>query len=248
MDNEGDTSGIAQAPWSISDMVRATLLSLLLMALGIVVIMGAGLALRLAGVQANVGQAPITIAMTLVQNLSFALAVWAFGLRKHGVGVERLGLRPFAAGAGCSYAAFALMLAFGFNAFYSILSNSMDRPIETVPVLDYFGGGLAGFAAALVIASGIVPFVEEAFFRGFLFPGVARRYGLVIGVVVSSALFGAAHMSGTTFLPLTFFGVVLALLYSATGSIYPGIILHSVNNSIALLAAYMMELGLLSGL
>ena len=247
-DSAADRSNIANAPWTISDMVRATLLSLLLMALGGVVILGVGLVLRLAGLSIDGQDAPITVAMTVVQNVSFAFAVWFFGLRKHSVGVERLGFRPFAAAAGCSYAAFAMLLAFGFNAFYSVISNRLDRPLETQPVLDYFGGGLFGFAVALTIAAGLVPFVEEMFFRGFLLPGLTRRFGLIAGIIVSSALFGAAHMSPDTFLPLSFFGVVLALLYSATGSIYPGIVVHSINNSIALLAAYMMELGLLSGL
>ena len=36
--------------------------------------------------------------------------------------------------------------------------------------------------------------------------------------------------------PLMVFGVVLALLYERTGSIVPGILLHMLNNSIALLA------------
>lgn len=243
-----EAGNLPDVPWTISDMVRATLLALALIALGIVGVLGAGLALRFAGVRIDDNTAPVTVALTVLQNVSFAAALWAFALRKHRVGVHTLGLRPFGAAAGCSYAAFALLLAFGFNAFYSVVSNSMDRVVEPTPVLSYFGGGLAGFTIALVIASGVVPFVEEAFFRGFIFPSLARRFGLVIGVILSSALFGAAHLNGDAFLPLSFFGVVLALLYSATGSIYPGIMLHSVNNSVALLAAYMMELGLLPGL
>lgn len=36
--------------------------------------------------------------------------------------------------------------------------------------------------------------------------------------------------------PLTFLGFLLALLYDKTGSIVPGILLHMLNNSVALLA------------
>ena len=36
--------------------------------------------------------------------------------------------------------------------------------------------------------------------------------------------------------PLIVFGFVLALLYEKTGSIVPGILLHMLNNSVALLA------------
>ena len=36
--------------------------------------------------------------------------------------------------------------------------------------------------------------------------------------------------------PLMVFGFLLALLYERTGSIVPGILLHMLNNSVALLA------------
>jgi hypothetical protein len=175
------------------------------------------------------------------------VSVWVFGLRKHKVGISRLGLRPFAAAAGCSYAAFALLLSFGFNVFYNLVTSGLDKTVQPTPVLPLFGGGLLGFGVALTIASGIVPFVEETFFRGFLFPGLARRFGFVAGVLISAVLFGAAHLNGDAFIPLSFFGVALALLYSATGSIYPSIVMHSVNNSIALLAAYLMQSGVVPG-
>src|SRR5919197_1331586 len=40
----------------------------------------------------------------------------------------------------------------------------------------------------------IAPFVEETFFRGFLFQGFRERYGWKLGIAISSAIFAAAHL------------------------------------------------------
>jgi membrane protease YdiL (CAAX protease family) len=55
--------------------------------------------------------------------------------------------------------------------------------------------------------------------------------------LVSGLIFGALHATTgiTAVPPLMVFGVILALLYEKTGSIWPGILLHMLNNSIALL-------------
>ena len=51
-------------------------------------------------------------------------------------------------------------------------------------------------------------------------------------------IFGGLHaLTGISAVPpLMVFGVILCLLYEKTGSIVPGIILHVLNNSVALLA------------
>lgn len=49
--------------------------------------------------------------------------------------------------------------------------------------------------AWLLTAFGILiaPFAEEVFFRGLLFPALARRFGLLLSVVVTSVFFGLVH-------------------------------------------------------
>ncbi len=239
-----EMDNVKNSPWNVGDIVKAILLSGILIVVAIAAVVGGGLLLRVVGIHLENSRVLIVVALVIVQNLAFAVSVWVFGLRKYGAGVARLGLQPFAAGAGCAYAAFALLLSFGFNAFYGVVTHAGDQ-VQPPEVLPLFGGGLFGFALALFIASGLVPIVEETFFRGFLFPGLARRFGFAAGALLSAVLFGAAHLSGASFIPLSFFGLVLALLYGATGSIYPGIVMHSVNNSIALLATFFIEAGVL---
>ena len=64
---------------------------------------------------------------------------------------------------------------------------------------------------------------------------ICRR---IAAALISGAIFGGLHaFTGVTAVPpLIVFGFVLALLYEKTGSIVPGIMLHMLNNSVALLS------------
>ena len=87
----------------------------------------------------------------------------------------------------------------------------------------------------IVIAA---PICEEVCFRGMLFGGLRERLPRFAAALISGAIFGALHATtGISAVPvLIVFGFALALLYEKTGSIIPGILLHMLNNSVALLA------------
>ena len=98
------------------------------------------------------------------------------------------------------------------------------------------------FTALFVCAA--APMAEEFFFRGFLF-GVLRRMHITIGkrelgpwvaAVIVGLLFGLAHFDSAQpefLIPLGFLGFVLCIVRWRTGSLYPCMALHSINNSIA---------------
>ena len=234
----------ATSPWDMGDVVKAMAFSLMVITVGAFALLAAAKFLQLKGVPTALLRVSITVGQAVLQNLAFVVSVWLCGLRKYRVGINSLGLRPFRIGMGCGSAAIAFIVALGFNVSYRIVVMvSTGRQVQATPILPLFGGGLTGLALAIVVGSLLVPLVEETFFRGFIFPGLARRFGITAGMILSAGLFGAAHLNLDTFIPLSFFGLVLTLLYSVTGSIYPGIILHSVNNSFALLVAYLIETG-----
>jgi membrane protease YdiL (CAAX protease family) len=103
----------------------------------------------------------------------------------------------------------------------------------------------AALAGAAVFVCVIAPVAEEFFFRGFLF-GVLRRMNVVIagrdlgtwvGAVITGIVFGLAHTGSASsryLIPLGFLGFVLCLVRWRTGSLYPCIALHALNNSLAL--------------
>ncbi len=96
-------------------------------------------------------------------------------------------------------------------------------------------GPVAMQILVIVIAA---PFCEEVCFRGMLFGGLRERLPRFAAALLSGVVFGALHITNgaEVILPLIGFGFVLALLYEKTGSIVPGVILHMLNNSVALLA------------
>jgi uncharacterized protein len=86
----------------------------------------------------------------------------------------------------------------------------------------------------IVIAA---PISEEVCFRGMLFGGLRERLPRLAAALISALIFGGLHaLTGITAVPpLIVFGFILALLYEKTGSIVPGILLHMLNNSVALI-------------
>lgn len=86
---------------------------------------------------------------------------------------------------------------------------------------------------ALVI---IPPFVEEPVFRGFLFPAFSKRFGLAGGAIISSVLFGFAHLQANVSVYTFVLGLILCFIYVRLGSIIPGIALHMLNNYLAFTA------------
>src|SRR3981081_1025137 len=99
-----------------------------------------------------------------------------------------------------------------------LLAHSTSSPITTYAIL----------AAAVIVA----PFCEEIFFRGFVFPGLHRSMDLGWAIVLSSLLFAIAHGDPASFPVLFIIGLALAFLRWRTKSIWPGILLHMLNNSL----------------
>jgi uncharacterized protein len=82
----------------------------------------------------------------------------------------------------------------------------------------------------------IAPLSEEFFFRGYFFTALRSWRGVWPAAIVTGLVFGVIHAgsSNLAFLvPLGFFGFLLCLLYVRTGSLYPCIAVHSLNNCTA---------------
>lgn len=84
----------------------------------------------------------------------------------------------------------------------------------------------------------LAPVVEEIFFRGFVFQGFRQKYGWVNSMLLSSALFAAAHLDPVALIPTFVLGCVLAYMFQRSNSIWPGVILHFLVNAFGLCAAY----------
>lgn len=85
----------------------------------------------------------------------------------------------------------------------------------------------------------MAPLSEEIFFRGFIFAGLIRPFGLPAAMLASGLLFGAMHVSGLSTLailvPIGLIGVLLAWIYYRTGSLWPAIATHFLFNFVGFL-------------
>jgi hypothetical protein len=126
-----------------------------------------------------------------------------------------------------------------------ILQPDSGDPIETG---DRYGT-LIGTCVIIVI---VAPIAEEIFFRGFLYRILRGRMGLWPALVIDGALFGAIHLTSGGPLAVALIaplGFLLCLIYERSGSLYPCIALHALNNCIVSAATFdrVSEIALLMG-
>ncbi|GAB4446107.1 MAG: hypothetical protein OHK0041_04470 [Anaerolineales bacterium] len=136
-------------------------------------------------------------------------------------------------GMGCGL----LPLAYLFILAHNVLLTVLGVDTQGVRVLELFSQLNSPFWFMLV---GVIfaPMVEELFFRGFLFQGFRSQYGWVKGALLSSLIFGAAHLDPAAFLPTAILGFLLAYMYHRTNSVWVPIFLHVLVNAFGLFAAY----------
>lgn len=159
-----------------------------------------------------------------------AVTLWA-GIRHWGV------LRPILRRPGITHVLFIpglLMGAalIGLNFLYhgwlqQFLTGSHNKE-------EAFGEGLpltAGFFLLCLIPA----ITEEIGFRGLMQTILLRALPLRRALFLSSLLFAAAHFSVLSFPYLFLFGVLCGWLLHRTGSVYPGIIIHTLHNFVVIL-------------
>jgi membrane protease YdiL (CAAX protease family) len=94
----------------------------------------------------------------------------------------------------------------------------------------------AAFAANFVVIAVVAPVVEELTFRGLGYSLLAP-FGTWTAILGTGLLFGLAHGLVEGLPILAAFGVGLAIVRSRSGSVYPGMLLHSAFNAIALVVS-----------
>jgi membrane protease YdiL (CAAX protease family) len=227
-----------EVPWPIWSVPAAFGLGLIVGVLATALVAGVGQA---AGSGSNTPA--VNIIGDIVFDLSFVgAAIWLAArtgrLRPSDFGYRRIPLKlaigAFLA-AGVSY--------YVLTALYQAILNLHGT--DKLPK----GLGIHQSTAALIGAAAFVcvvaPIAEEFFFRGFIF-GALRRWRIPVAgqdlgtwaaALVTAILFGLVHAGSASaqyLVPLAIFGFVLCLVRWRTGSLYPCMALHSVNNSLAL--------------
>lgn len=234
MNTESPSSAAPLAPWGVRELVYAALfvvggivsLNLLVLAVNLVL----HIPIKLDGTWLGV--------FLLAQSVIFLGAVWLFGIARYHVGWDALGWRRFAP-IGCAMSAGALIVSYLVNFCYAMVMLALGIKLSPQDVLLRFDTTGFGIILSFLLAAGLVPIVEETFFRGFVYNGLRGRVGARYAMLISALVFAALHFSLDRLLPIVFLGLILAWLYERTGSLVPGVILHATNNALAL-AVYLI--------
>ena len=94
----------------------------------------------------------------------------------------------------------------------------------------------------LLLAGFVAPLGEELLFRGVIYTFLRERWGIWLSVLLSSFLFGLIH--GNLAIGVTGFllGVVAAIVYEYSKSLWTAVIVHSINNSLKIGLLYLLVL------
>jgi len=106
---------------------------------------------------------------------------------------------------------------------------------QCVGIRGEFGGSVVLTLLAVAV---IAPISEEIIFRGFTFRWLQGRMPLWGAVLVSAAIFSAAHAGWaepSLFLPVFLGGVLLAYVYAKSRSVWPGVIIHMTINIVGVI-------------
>ena len=85
-------------------------------------------------------------------------------------------------------------------------------------------------ALAVIVVCVIAPLSEETIFRGFVYGWLHRVMPAAFAVLVSGVIFASLHGVVLLFIPLWAVGIVLAVLFQSSRSLWPGAITHALFN------------------
>lgn len=109
-------------------------------------------------------------------------------------------------------------------------TGSRVHPKGKVPIEELFNDR-NGTLMILGLAVLVAPLVEETIFRGFLYPVIARSFGVPTGILVTGTLFGLLHglqlgwAWGLVAL-LTLVGIVFTYARARTGTVFASYLCH----------------------
>jgi membrane protease YdiL (CAAX protease family) len=114
-----------------------------------------------------------------------------------------------------------------------VLIFGIATPIQSlIPLTESFKKGLMEFHSQTGILTFLLmviaaPIFEELIFRGIILDGLLKRYSPLVSILISSLLFGFAHVNPWQFILGLIIGLFFGWVYYKTRSVLPSIIMHA---------------------
>ena len=121
-----------------------------------------------------------------------------------------------------------------------MLQNLLPMPKDT-PFEHLFDRPRDAYLLAIIAVS-LGPLMEELFFRGFMYPVLARRWGAAWGIVLTALPFGLIHLpqygwAWGAALVIVLVGVVCGAVRAMTGSVGASFLVHAGYNGTQMIIA-----------
>ncbi len=224
-----------RTPWGYADMAMAIAVvvgSVIVVLIPAVIIIGV-----IAGGALDDDDDVLGIGLTFALEGFLLVAAALFSVRKYRLSWSSLGLRLPKRG-GYWFPLPLFFAALVVFLLYVLIVTALGVDAEGNVPEDAFDS-TAGIVLLGVLSLALAPFMEEVFFRGFLFGGLRGRWGLLGAAFASGLLFALPHYAGVDSLSLLpaigIIGMVFAWGYYYTGSLFAPIIAHFMFNLISFL-------------
>jgi membrane protease YdiL (CAAX protease family) len=176
-----------------------------------------------------------------LEAVAFIGAVHVAVLTRRRIGWGAFGLTPIdrrwrigsaLVGLGC-----VLLLAGTVTAVQTVLGRPVVSP--QAGVIAPQGFSWWGLLLMVPLGGFAVPMAEELVFRGLVYRWLRVRWGVAPSAVLSAALFGLVHGQLEVGIGAFMVGIVLALAYERSRSLWPPIIIHAVQNSVSIILMFL---------
>ena len=183
------------------------------------------------------GEHVVLLGVTLALQGVMLLSAWHFAIRPTGGRWALLGFRrvkpistTLIAIAGITI---CQVLVIGYVQLVDWLGIDFlvpENPFESWDI-DPISFAIIAFSAVV-----IAPLVEEIFFRGFMYQAFRKTMRLWPAAILTSLIFGLAHIDPSIIIPIALVGMILLGIYRWTGNLWSSIITHAGYNAIAVTA------------
>jgi uncharacterized protein len=143
-----------------------------------------------------------------------------------------LGFRGFSLRQALTLVGFFFLALLALNILYSRIIIIFHLPIQTNDQVVLNQGRTYPITTNVLLAVAVLlaPICEETFFRSFLFTGLQRGMPILMAILVSALIFTVVHYDLASSPILFLIGIALAIVRWRTQSIWPCILLHTLNN------------------
>lgn len=171
----------------------------------------------------------------LATSCAFSLLVAAIGFGR--AAPAKLSLRRCTR----TQALLAVVMSFPLALIVAELANVLAALMLSPGTSAAVSGPQTSFLVTFLAVCVLPAIGEEVFFRGILSRGLIARYGIVLGSILTTALFALVHDWPVQMLAIPLMGLAMQLMFLATRSLPASMLFHLTYNTVVITRGYWAE-------